>query len=191
MQTSEKICLISAVALHKFPICFSSFAHTNAPQRENYYWAFPKLFICEVLPCSIHNKEGKKINLFLCDSILLVWYSVKKRLEATSFSKSDMCIYNGGTTTKSWFWSPFVIFCCAEKKMDAIILLKSWKQSKKSLRQYKRPTVSKPAGQYKTAFLLTVLGTAQHCICPTLVPCYCFPCWKRTVMLRCDSVDRV
>lgn len=84
MQTSEKICLISAIALHKFLICCSSFAHTNTPQRENYYWAFPKLFICEILPCSIHNEEGEN---FLClfDGILLVWCSVKKRLEASYF----------------------------------------------------------------------------------------------------------
>lgn len=93
-------------------------------------------------------RRGKN-NLFLFNSILLVWCSVKKRLEAAFFWKSDTCICSGGITTWSWFWSPFLI-PCAEKKSDAIVFLKSWKQSKKNLRQYKCPTIPKPAGQYKT-----------------------------------------
>lgn len=148
MQTSEKICLISAMALYKFPICFSSFAHTNAPQRENYYWAFPKLLIWDSA-LQHASGGGEKNNLFLFDSILLVWCSVKKRLAATSFWKSDICIYNGDIITPDWFWSLFII-CCAEKKSDAMTLLKSWKQSKKVLRQYKCPCVPKSAGQSRT-----------------------------------------
>lgn len=186
MQTSEKICFISAVALRKFPICFSSFTHTDAPQRENYYWAFPKLFIGEILAAYI-MRRGKNC---LFDSILLVWCSVKKRLEATSFWKSDIC--NGGITTKSWFSSPFFIICSAEKKSDAIILLKSWKQSKKMLRQYKCPAVPKAAGQYKAVhFSFQCLVLHSVAFVPHLVLCYCFPCWKRAVMFRCGSVDSV
>lgn len=87
----------------------------------------------------------------------------KKKLEATLFWRSDICIYDCGVTTQGWFWSPFLIICCAEKKSDAIILLKSWKQSKRILGQYRWPTVPKAAGQYKTLhFYLQCL--AQHSI---------------------------
>lgn len=94
------------------------------------------------------------------------------------FWKSDICIYNGDIITPSWIWSLFFIICCAEKRSDAIILLKSWKQSKKMLKQYNAPLSLR---QQDNTGLYIFTYNAWHCAALRLS--------HITLMLLCSTLE--